>query len=241
MKWQAGLAGEDFDLQVMAGTFEDGDPVVRQRPDGSYVVESSSFDSLTELTDVNAEAERLLTLMHGSMSVNDPQVRAVIPSRTFWNEDGQHVLAFAGTAHGRGTARIVSVDAGGNHLPLPPAPARQWFDLGKSNLLVAEALEFLGTPTLGWGTMYKIWELIEEDVEGGFKAIVRHGWASRNEIEVFKRSCNHPEVAGNESRHAVTEAEPPKHPMSLVEARNFIRTLAQRWLQWAASDRPAPR
>jgi hypothetical protein len=46
----------------------------------------------------------------------------------------------------------------------------------------------------------------------------------------FERSINHPAVLGLRARHAVSYEQPPQNPMTLDEATQFVRSLADKWL-----------
>jgi hypothetical protein len=205
--------------------------------EGHYQLESSTFDSLDGVVEVNEEAERLLTLMNGAVKAQDPTSRPVHLTRDFRDENGPHRLAIAMTAEVRATSHVAHVGPG-----LPPvAPARVWLASGESNPNVADALELLAAPHLSWANLYKIWEILRDDVGGGSKAIKDRGWASDNQLTRFTRSANHPKASGADARHARDTTEPPPNPMALSEARDFILTLVQDWLEWGASVASGPR
>lgn len=74
-------------------------------------------------------------------------------------------------------------------------------------------------------TMGHIAELIQDDIGVGMTEL-----ASDKQLTRFERSINHPHVFGEQARHIVPKVEPPPKPMSLEEARDFIRGLADRWM-----------
>lgn len=74
-----------------------------------------------------------------------------------------------------------------------------------------------------------IFDLIQADIGGEIEELV-----SQTQITRFTRSINHPEVFGKKSRHAVSNQEPPPNPMSLSEAREFVSTLLERWIEQKA-------
>jgi hypothetical protein len=81
--------------------------------------------------------------------------------------------------------------------------------------------------------MLHISELIEADIGGAMKDLI-----SKNQLTRFERSINHPDVFGKHARHIVSNAEPPPNPMSLDEARDFIRDLATGYLEKKAGLPP---
>jgi len=82
-------------------------------------------------------------------------------------------------------------------------------------------------PELTIFRMYQIYELIEDDLGGKISII-----ASQNQAKRFRRSANHPEVSGLESRHSVTNNKPPPNPMNLSEMKNFIDRLTEKWFEY---------
>lgn len=82
-------------------------------------------------------------------------------------------------------------------------------------------------------TMGHIADLIKDD-GGAIKELV-----SRTQLERFYGSINNPVVFGDAARHIVSSQEPPRKPMTLEEARTFIRDLAARWLENKAGLPPS--
>lgn len=56
-------------------------------------------------------------------------------------------------------------------------------------------------------------------------------FTSRKQLRRFTASINHPAVLGLKARHARLGATPPKNPMSMEAATQFIRDLADRWIK----------
>jgi hypothetical protein len=81
-------------------------------------------------------------------------------------------------------------------------------------------------------TMGHILDIIEDDMGG---AII--GLTTNRQLTRFSRSINHPEVFGEHARHIVSKQEPPPHPMDLDEAREYIKSVASKWLERKASLR----
>lgn len=76
------------------------------------------------------------------------------------------------------------------------------------------------------GVMYKIHELIQDDLGEKLNSL-----ASHNQWKRFTRSVNHQAVFGDAARHATLKAEPPANPMTLSEAQDFIRKVADLWFK----------
>lgn len=68
-------------------------------------------------------------------------------------------------------------------------------------------------------------DLLLDDMDGDLSSL-----ASKKQLTRFNRSINHPDVLGLKARHAVTNQEAPPDPMSLEEATDFVRGIAQKWI-----------
>ena len=241
MKWKALLRGHEFDLLSLAEIFHDGDPKVSKDSEGRYGIESSTFDSLDEATEVSAEARRLLTTMNGAAKALDASYRFVELAGQFQDEHGLHAVLQVDNISMRSRASNVVLSIDGVEMEPPPSPARAWHDLAKGNKDVEGALRLLGTVELDWVALYKLVELVEHDVaggtKGGAKMIREKGWATKPEQSAFGAAADRPDVSGDAARHARIGGPPPKRAaMTLVEARQFVHRLVRSWLDWRSSN-----
>ena len=228
MKWTAILAGDNFDLQTFAEVFAAGDPRV-EPDDGRFVLHSAAFDDCTDVTEVQAEAEPLVTRMNGAVRASDPSFRGVALSGQYDNDNGLHAIFLADTLSMRGGAQGVVI--GGDAGPPPVPRARVWASLADSDPAVADALRLLGSlDQLDFVALYKLFEIVRDDAGGG-KGIEEKGWATRDEISAFTAAANRPDVSGDEARHARMGGTPPKRAFTIDESRSFVLTLVQRWLE----------
>lgn len=80
-----------------------------------------------------------------------------------------------------------------------------------------------------WVNMYRIHEVIEADV-GSENALKRQCWGSAQDLKRFKHSANSVTVGGDSARHGKEVEQPPKHPMSVDEAADYLNYVLQSWL-----------
>lgn len=83
--------------------------------------------------------------------------------------------------------------------------------------------------------MGHIMDLIEANLGGGLKSLAAKNELG-NKLSRFSRSINHPEVFGDDSRHAIPKGEPPAKPMSLSEAQIFVARIANLWFEQKCID-----
>jgi hypothetical protein len=138
----------------------------------------------------------------------------------------------ADSAEIRGRAFIAAVAVNDQEPAAPPPPGPRYVQLGRTRPDVAEALAILGRadPAPNWGDLYKVFEIVRENV-GGQKALEKRGWVTRNEIDVFKASANRKEVSGDEARHARWRGSSPRRTMTMVEGRQMIGVLVTAWME----------
>ncbi|MBD2058309.1 hypothetical protein H6F88_20300 [Oculatella sp. FACHB-28] len=77
--------------------------------------------------------------------------------------------------------------------------------------------------------MHRIYELMRNELGEKLNDL-----ASKKNWDRFTHSVNHPGVFGDESRHMVSNKEPPAKPMYLEEAQNFISKAANLWFHQIA-------
>ena len=80
----------------------------------------------------------------------------------------------------------------------------------------------LSAEKLGWGELYKVYEIICHAV-GGQGGLFNPGWTSKPELRRFTGSANRPDVSGAEARHARMSGDRPAQVMTLDEGQVYIR------------------
>jgi hypothetical protein len=114
--------------------------------------------------------------------------------------------------------------------------AANYVQLSTKHTAVQEVLDLLGKPEPApdWYDLYKIYEIVGDQVAGGPKgreqALTATAWVTPNDLDAFKASANHPAASGTGARHARQSGSPPKRMMTIGDARHVIRTLVTRWL-----------
>jgi hypothetical protein len=98
----------------------------------------------------------------------------------------------------------------------------------KTGTEYADAIELFGSsPNLGWGELYKIYELLKNAAGDHFRA--RTG-VSDSERRAFTASANDRGISGLGARHAVARPQRARHSMGLDEARELVRRMLTTWL-----------
>jgi hypothetical protein len=216
--WYAEIRGHKFDLLDWLDTLiEPFDPIVKQAPDGAFLLRSVEFDSLRDSREIRERAipliERLngaLALERGSEPVNFAGVSRIDGAGT------RHVTLFAeGVVRGRSRASAKGQMIGPDGLPIvqPPTPSgpQRLIETAANSDDVADMLAHFGRAD-NWYDIYKTIELAERLV-GGHHKLPKLLGSSVAAFKNMRRSANF-------YRHA--RAQRPAKPTTLIEAKPLL-------------------
>ena len=85
--------------------------------------------------------------------------------------------------------------------------------------IVAKVLR-LCSRELDWVNLYRIYEVISEDMEG----------LTDKNIKIFKASANNSKVTGDYSRHGKIKVGTPSETMRLADAQHLIKSKVREWV-----------
>jgi hypothetical protein len=234
MTWRVQISGERLDIEALSKSFVDDDIRVATEGD-NYFLESKRFEGASASGEVLKMAADLLAVLSGVARL---AYGARMPLRAghvfrLRPDGGEDVFVHVTeTLHLRamlGNVTIVTSD--GSEVALEtPDPARSWAKMADQNEAVSKALRLFGANAKDWVGLYRLWEVIEQDI-GGIERIVAAGWATRDSLKRFKHTANSPIVVGDLARHGKEVTQPPKRPMDLSEARSLIEVILHSWLR----------
>ncbi len=95
----------------------------------------------------------------------------------------------------------------------------KFIPLALGDKTVAKALR-LCSRDLNWVNLYRIYEVISEDVGG----------LTGKEIKIFKGSANNSKVTGDHSRHGKINVGTPEQTMRLADAQHLIKSKVREWI-----------
>ena len=227
--WDVMLNGDVDDLTVLVSLGVG----VTQEGEGRFVLRSPELDALTDVRAVRERAVERVAVFSGLSRIaeGDAKARAVVVGAIF-RDDGtrRDVFVTPDTIEIRLGGRAPALGVSGNAAATPAAnPYATWDAAAERDPNVKLALRFFG-PAPTSENLWKVYEVIRDDV--GDKAnIIGKGWATDDQIDSF-RSVHYPSALGEKARHGIepTRRPAPRDPMSLAEAREFIRRLLVHWL-----------
>jgi hypothetical protein len=238
MEWLVRLEGDEWSLEDLPKWFSQLDHKVRLE-DGKYYLVSSAFDHCATSAEVWERAEQIVERINGAAKACDPHFRPVqIAGEVAQvHDDGRRQM-------GRSKASAVSATASSGTPPQPSRPERlvAMWDTACPTGPVRRALDAWLLPTT-WQQLRHICDAIREDVAPGkdgkqawekmarvMAPMVGMAEATLNdELWRFNKTLVKPEHVGAHALHGYTRG-PITNPMSMDEAKGFIRRLFDAWL-----------
>lgn len=232
MKWEVIVVGDEHDLLQLQEAFKSPNMNI-QRSEDRWILNSTSLDTITDHNEVSEKGQELLDIISGAskltIGLRTPLTVEYVILR---NEDGSgHIFVTVNdTIRIRDQVSITLTDASGE-VVYESRPADQvptWIEVAQRDAKVSRVLKLLGTKDLDWVNLYRIYEIIKDDIGD----LVSSGWTSKTILSRFTGTANSPAIIGDEARHGVPLSEKPmKLPsMSLSEARAFITGVVHNWI-----------
>jgi len=193
----------------------------------------SDFDSLGSADEVRERAIAIIKMLNGTVKLHIPSFRDVSEDGvTIIEEDGRrhHYVYLRGsiTARSKISANLTVTTSNDTRQIAPlPSNVESWICLTKTDKAVADALHLFRENT--WISLYKVYEIISEDV-GGQQAITKNGWATKKRLSQFTQTAQSRAAIGDFARHAANKFKPPSQPMTIQEAESLLRGVILSWL-----------
>ncbi len=130
-----------------------------------------------------------------------------------------------------GRARLSHLDSNDNIIPSPISPVNVIFMAYEIYPEVYRANSYLCTDDHTFLSLYKVFEIIRDDC-GGEKEMILRNYCTKNELDSFKASSNHPELSGEAARHALMPGQPNMNrQISLEEGKNLMTRIFIAWVE----------
>jgi len=235
-KWQVQITGHPYDLEdVYKNQSSASWSVVKDKD--HFFMESVLFNDQEEADKIQEIASKIITLINGSAKLRIYGFRPIETGNVSYIDDrgNRHnfvLLQGNISARSRAKATLVVTKPEGSELEEEieqPDCIKPTFALAESDPNVADALRRYASNELNWVGLYKIYEIIRDDV-GGSKALFDKGFALKKDLRNFSHTAQHPGAIGDAARHARVDAEVPENPMSLAEANLLISTMMTKWI-----------
>lgn len=227
MEWYVGIKGDNFDLEDLSKSLNSPEYCITKKGE-DYILKSTHFNSLEKEDDVRNKAKEILSLINGSawlfLKMREP-LEEVRVCRI--NDDGKIKcsVVFSDSFRARDRFKVHLITKDGEVQEIDQAdPISEFIATSQHEENVATVLKLLGDHPKDWVNLYRILEVVGDDV-GGTRKIAKKGWATKKAIKRFKHTANF--VA----RHGTKKIKQPKNPMMPSEAESLIKTIINSWIQ----------
>lgn len=244
-RWKVGLRGEEKNLKLLAAHFSTPEARITEEK-GNFFISSSGFDELTDSHVVVKRAEELLGQIIPAMGfarsrpLGEVSVDAVTHEHV---KEGKPRITHHHEAK-MTLALQVKWNISPPTLEIPPSPPDSLPEtlvaLATNNGDVRRILALCSSKELNFVQLYKILEVVEKAAGGGADKVRvdEMDWCTKTERDRFTVTANDPILSGDQARHAVFRNDWSGKPMSIAEARAFIRRMV-RCLVDHLADKPA--
>jgi hypothetical protein len=204
------------------------------RTGGQYYLRSAEFSHLRSAQDVFDRAVDIIDSINGCVFLFDPHFNAIESnSVTEICEDGSKrgyvfLTAVLRSRSRTSTATLTLLDSVNNETDSrDTSPVENTLRLMRQNAEIARALRFLRVDD--WISLYKIFEIVKEDVKEEDQ-ICQRRWVTKKDLIRFRRTAQSPAALGDKARHGIQSGTPPEDPMDISEARSMIRQMVKCWI-----------
>ena len=223
-RWFVKLDGDVFDLEEFPLRFPKGD-VHAVTIGAETFLTGPAFENFDSARQVRDAAFQVLDEMSSVISLLFPSFRRPVINGSITNEDDDgnrkvhHVLMAEGASiRSKCSAVVVSVN-GVAQAPVQ-TQAEELLEASRQDRRLQLVLSIWADPIRTWPRLYRLLEELETVL--GQKVHVA-GLCTKSERGRFTQTANNAEIAGKDARHGTGKFDPPKDPMSLAEATDFVR------------------
>ncbi|MFH0996395.1 MAG: hypothetical protein V1844_13020 [Pseudomonadota bacterium] len=238
MNWEVQITGDVADLKELSRCLTDNELHMEELND-NFFLQSIRFDNLNTPEEITSECTDLLSLLNGSARLalgGKTPIEIANISRV--RDDGVRIIfgTVSETTHAKVFLDLeIHIENGTVEVLHPAHKVPEWLKIGFFDAKVAKALRLYGISEYDWVSLYRLYEVIEEDI-GGIIIITSREWATKDSIKRFKHTANSPSSTGDDSRHGKESTSPPVNPMELTEARSLIELLLRNWLRFKSEN-----
>ncbi|MBD2006432.1 MULTISPECIES: hypothetical protein [Cyanophyceae] len=234
MKWLILLEINESDFLNLSKLLTLSEKLKLIEKNSCYYLYSLDFEPLTNVSDVYGRATELFQKLNAVAMIHFPEfqlLNADVIEQVDENRKHHRFIAGSGTIKMDKSKASIKVEGGqdsAQFLELEP-----WIDLADKDKIVENVFRIWTSFEQNWVNLYKIYEIVNQDA----KSKKLEEWVTKNKISNFTHTSQSVNAIGDDARHGVEKQEPPKNPMSLLEAKNLIREILKNWLNWKCQQK----
>ena len=194
---------------------------------GKYYLTSEKINELSEFAEIMAICQSYLKILNSAVKILITDHEEVMAGTLITiDENGKRVAGMTANPISIKFRTSGQIRFAEDKSTVPmQTMAEKWLELSETYPSVRDALFFFSEIT--WWNLYKIFEIIDEDLEGNRKI---YSLGETDKLRLFKQTSQSRKAIGDLARHASTKYKPPKKIMSLDEAYFIISSLFKKWV-----------
>lgn len=227
MGWIIEVKGRETDLELLASQLKNNDLKVIKK-NAKYFLESEQVNDDSSPEHVRDFREKYSMLLSSMLELHVSGSKGVTIEFYFQDENGRqinYIWCNAVLPSLTTSATISGIGDCAQQIPIQSSLA-----VAEKSPAVKQVAKLVYEDGFSWDNLYKIYEIIRNDLNGGKNLGNKH-YVHSSELSRFTNTCNSPDILGNNARHGVQKGNPPKEPMSIEEALDFIREMACGWIK----------
>jgi hypothetical protein len=223
------LTGEKFDIEDLQLELKNFNwKIVEEQ--NNYFLTSEILDSTNDNKEIISKANDFLDIINGAAKIINPDhIKVTINSIRQINENGDsfiHKVMITETVRLRTRFSATSFSKENYKEELKTTTIEDWLLKADAHKSVKNALHFFNENETTWINLYKVYDIIEEDL-GGEKALLKFFQVG---IKEFKYIANNYLAIGDHARHANQKYPAPSNILSLNDAFYTIKSLFEKWI-----------
>jgi hypothetical protein len=237
-RWMVKLIGSDLDLRSLHRVLSRAQVQVVQEDDTFYFA-SPDFEAFHDASAVYLKARDALPSLNWAGVYNTSDFKGVrlaevVEIEVDGNRKVAHMLEAEFIINIGVSAELSTTVSTGSQIVAPRTVTELAIEMSSEDDAVRRVMRLWSDKPLDWVNLYRIFEIIRYDART-LRSAKAKDLASSKEAKRFTHSADNPEVSGDDSRHGTRKYDPPRDPMTLQQARGFVRRLFETWIR-AKSD-----
>lgn len=226
-RWYIQITGTESDISDVERSLKTYMWKLYRDKDGVYLT-SNNLNDISDAVEVRSLAEEFIDTLNGAISyIYDDYEPIRYQSTIEYNKiTGQRIVSIGPVSMSFKLRMRATLTIKGQNEPMETS-VEKWLKVSKKSEAVRSVLHYYNNPN--WWNLYKIYEVIKEDL-GGDAKIRSKQFATKKEISSFTGTANSRLLLGDEARHADSKNQGPQTPINLAEARRWIKNLSQKWI-----------
>lgn len=232
MEWKVNLSGDSYLLQCLSSNIIQTGELKIFEDDGHFYLTNKEFENLTSVDEVRNLAKEIIEMINGISFLLFGKKGTIFSNSISKQNDvgGYNQFVFPETVILNLTVNQPSNSStnedGSLSYSSPLSLTQNLLLSAKTNSKKATIFRLLSSGNIDWVSLYRLYEVIYSDIGDQI-----FSWTNKNTIKNFKHTCNSISAIGDDCRHGLEKENPPKNPMSLIEAQNLIKLIINKYLE----------